>query len=98
MSRFFFSIFLCFTFLSPLLSEEIESLMHHLADPVVGENKPVFGCVIGVVNGDQIHRFRFGRLDEESDQPPNEKTVYEIASVTKLFTGLLWPIWSFGER
>ena len=91
MSRFFFSIFLGFSFSLPLFAAEknIESLVHELAEPLVGTNKPVFGCVIGVVNGEQIHRFPFGRLEEESDRLPNEKTVYEIASVTKLLTGLL---------
>ncbi len=68
---------------------DTETLVRQLAEPVVGEDKPVFGCVIGVIEGGQVHRFGFGRIDEQSDPAPDEKTVYEIASVTKLFTGLL---------
>ncbi|MGL6196203.1 MAG: serine hydrolase domain-containing protein, partial [Thermoguttaceae bacterium] len=37
----------------------------------------------------EVHFFGFGQISENDPQTPDEKTVYEIASITKLFTGVL---------
>lgn len=44
---------------------------------------------IGVVRGDQTWTADFGKLSATSDSSPNEKTIYEIGSVSKVFTGIL---------
>ena len=84
----------CLVFLSHGFAAEkdrakIDDIVRRHLEPVVGKEKPVFGCAAGVVYGDTVCRYGFGRIDDEGDVVPNEKTVYEIASVTKLFTGLL---------
>lgn len=44
---------------------------------------------IGVVKGDQTWIGHFGQLAEDNVKPPNDKTIYEIGSISKVFTGLL---------
>ncbi len=44
---------------------------------------------IGVVQGDQTWIGHFGQLSDEQAKPPSDQTIYEIGSVSKVFTGLL---------
>ena len=44
---------------------------------------------IGVYKKGQTHIGHFGELDKGKGNPPSNETIYEIASVTKTFTGLL---------
>ncbi|XID93921.1 serine hydrolase [Paenibacillaceae bacterium WGS1546] len=47
----------------------------------------IVGGVFGITHQDQLIRSQgFGKIDKKSNQVPNEKTVYSIASVTKAFT------------
>ncbi len=53
------------------------------------EREPILGMVVAVVHGDESLVLGFGRRDLSTKQPPDGDTVYEIASLSKLFTGLL---------
>jgi CubicO group peptidase (beta-lactamase class C family) len=44
---------------------------------------------VGIIDGDRSDVFGYGRLDESVDQKPDGKTLFEIGSVSKVFTGLL---------
>jgi CubicO group peptidase (beta-lactamase class C family) len=44
---------------------------------------------IGVVHGDQTWIGHFGQLSSQHANPPNDQTIYEIGSISKVFTGLL---------
>lgn len=46
------------------------------------------GISIGVVLKDQIRFYNFGKVAEEGDQPTNQ-TLYEIGSISKVFTSVL---------
>lgn len=65
------------------LAETVEQL----APPFV-ENEVAVGLSIGVLQDDTAHQFGFGRLSLESDQAPNHNTVFEIGSISKVFTSL----------
>ena len=44
---------------------------------------------IGVIQGERTWIGHFGQLSDEQAQPPNDQTLYEIGSISKVFTGLL---------
>src|SRR5881227_2313295 len=47
------------------------------------------GLVVGVVRGGQKHVFGWGRLARTSAAVPDGRTVFEIGSITKVFTANL---------
>lgn len=47
------------------------------------------GIVVGMVNADGRAYFRYGQTAYDSGVPPDEHTLYEIGSVTKVFTATL---------
>ncbi|WP_186767538.1 serine hydrolase [Blastopirellula retiformator] len=59
-----------------------------LAQPYL-ESETVVGMSIGVIQGDQTIVRGYGQLAADDPRKPDEKTIYEIGSVTKTFTGLL---------
>ena len=59
-----------------------------LVDPLI-ENREVVGLVIGVVYEGERYIFSYGSLKREGSKVPDGKTIFEIGSITKPFTGLL---------
>ncbi len=47
------------------------------------------GLSVGVYTKNGIHTWHYGSIRKEQHNPPNDSTVYEIASITKSFTGIL---------
>ncbi len=58
-----------------------------LAQPKIDKGETV-GIVVGVVHGDRHEFFAFGRPSLDDDTPPDEKTIFEIGSITKVFTAI----------
>lgn len=51
------------------------------------QNNNIIGGVFGITYQDKLIRSQgYGKIDKKTNQMPNEKTVYSIASVTKSFT------------
>ncbi len=69
--------------------DDVEGLVRMRLDPVVGPAESIRACTVGVVFQGQSHTFGFGSLDPDSNRVADGQTLYEIGSVTKLFTGLL---------
>lgn len=67
---------------------ELKAKIDALAQPLV-DGGPVVGLAIGVIDGGKTHVFGYGRTSRDGDETPDERTVFEIGSVTKVFTGLL---------
>lgn len=59
-----------------------------LAEPYV-ENNVLYGAAIGIVSPQGVQYAGYGRISREDPRPPDERTVFEIGSITKVFTGLL---------
>jgi len=66
------------------LPERIDALVQPYLD-----NEIVVGLTIGVVHEDEQGVFGYGRMTMDGDRAPDGDTVYEIGSVSKIFTGLL---------
>jgi D-alanyl-D-alanine-carboxypeptidase/D-alanyl-D-alanine-endopeptidase len=47
------------------------------------------GLVVGLLVGDECHCLGYGKVAEDSARPPDAGTVFEIGSITKVFTALL---------
>jgi CubicO group peptidase (beta-lactamase class C family) len=58
-----------------------------LVQPMLDKKKSV-GMVVGVIEGGRTHLFGFGRVSLDGGKPPDGKTIFEIGSVTKVFTSL----------
>lgn len=66
------------------LSEQIDAL----AQPYV-DSQTVVGMSIGVVKADETVVRGYGQLSADDARTPDARTIYEIGSVSKVFTGLL---------
>ncbi len=53
------------------------------------EHKKFNAISIGVLLNGEVWEKSFGSLDSTSDSKPNSKTIYEIGSISKVFTSLL---------
>ena len=69
-------------------AEPLEERMAALALPLI-DRKEALGLVIGVLADDRTIVRGFGRVTDNDDGAPDGRTVYEIGSITKAFTGLL---------
>jgi D-alanyl-D-alanine-carboxypeptidase/D-alanyl-D-alanine-endopeptidase len=59
-----------------------------LAEPLI-DGGQVVGLAVGIIQRDRTAVFGFGRTATGGETVPDGKTVFEIGSVTKVFTGLL---------
>ena len=64
--------------------EEINAIVH----PLLEKHKNM-GFAVGVIQGDQMSVIGYGRVAADNPALPNGDTVYEIGSVTKVFTTYL---------
>lgn len=53
------------------------------------ESGEYVGLIVGFIDGDETHTEAFGTVSRTSDEPPNERTLFEISSVAKTFTATL---------
>lgn len=65
-----------------------ESMANSLLQPLVADQKIVGVCVGIHVNGEDFIK-GYGRVKLDSDAPPDAESVYELASISKVFTGVL---------
>ncbi len=53
------------------------------------ESEEIVGVVVGVVDAEGASYFGYGRLSAGGERTPGERTIFEIGSITKAFTGVL---------
>ena len=68
---------------------EMPTKVDELAAEYFGEGKPIVGGVIGIVDGDKSYAKGYGLVSLDGEAIPDIDTVYEIASLSKTFTGVL---------
>lgn len=59
-----------------------------IVQPVVEGKKP-FGVAVGIVSKEGRRVFGYGAVAREGGTVPDGETIFEIGSITKVFTGLL---------
>jgi serine-type D-Ala-D-Ala carboxypeptidase/endopeptidase len=67
---------------------DLSDKVDRLVAPYI-EHQVVMGVSVGVLADGQQRVAGYGRLSADRDQQPDGDTVYEIGSMTKVFTGLL---------
>jgi D-alanyl-D-alanine-carboxypeptidase/D-alanyl-D-alanine-endopeptidase len=67
--------------------DEVKALLVHLVD----EEKRAPGMVVGMISDDPQERWvvGYGKLSATDERVPGGDTVFEIGSITKVFTGIL---------
>jgi CubicO group peptidase (beta-lactamase class C family) len=68
-------------------ADDLRGRVQALVQPMLDKKKSV-GMVVGVIEGGRTHVFGFGREALDGDKTPDGKTIFEIGSVTKVFTSL----------
>lgn len=69
-------------------ADELADKVDRLAAPYV-ESKTVVGMTIGVIQGENKVVRGYGELSVKDSKVPDGKTIYEIGSISKVFTGIL---------
>lgn len=62
--------------------------VHELAQPLV-DNEWSKGLVVGLIDGEGQRVFSYGTMSSAERKVPDGDTIFEIGSVTKIFTGML---------
>ena len=68
--------------------EDHRARVDDLARPLL-EQDGVVGFVVGLVHAGDPEVYGFGRTSSESERGPSGETVYEIGSITKVFTAII---------
>lgn len=66
----------------------LKEIVDNQIRPLIEEGKCV-GVSVGVINGDTNAVFSYGKVHLDSNEVPDGNTIYEIGSITKVFTTLL---------
>ncbi|MEM9354102.1 MAG: serine hydrolase [Planctomycetota bacterium] len=75
---------LCF----PCRADDLRDRVDRLVQPYI-DSRTLVGVSIGVLQDSEHSTYGFGRTGEPGSPEPDGNTVYEIGSITKVFTGLL---------
>ncbi|UUO07790.1 serine hydrolase [Blastopirellula sp. J2-11] len=75
-------------FASVAQAADLAEQMDRLAKPYI-DSETVVGMSIGIIQGDKTVVRGYGELSADDSQVPDGKTIYEIGSISKVFTGLL---------
>jgi len=67
---------------------DLKAKVDALAQPLV-DSGGIVGLAVGIVQDGKTHVFGYGKISKTSDKRPDGKTVFEIGSIIKVFTGLL---------
>lgn len=52
-------------------------------------NHNVVGASVGIIKDNNINYYSYGTLEKNAIKPPDPKSLFQIASISKVFTGLL---------
>lgn len=74
---------------APAATEDVLGAVVHDTFTALREDHDIPGIAVGVVHRDRTRLFRFGTTAPDGDHPVTEHTIFEIGSVSKLFTTLL---------
>jgi len=67
--------------------EDLKPQIDAVAEPLL-EHRMTVGVAVGLLEGDSVREFGYGRISRQTDRKPDSRTVFEIGSVTKVFVTL----------
>lgn len=70
------------------LENQIDTVVHKATMPFIGDTSKV-GLSIGIYKNGTVYFYNYGTTQKENPKLPTNKTVYEIGSISKTFTGTL---------
>lgn len=70
------------------LTTQLDTVVHKEAFPFISDNSKV-GLSIGIYQNGIVYYYNYGTTQKENPTLPTNKTVYEIGSISKTFTGTL---------
>ena len=70
------------------LKSRIDSIVQNAAGFFMEDSARV-GLSIGIYNNGEIHTYNYGSTEKSKQNLPSDKTIYEVGSISKTFTGLL---------
>jgi D-alanyl-D-alanine-carboxypeptidase/D-alanyl-D-alanine-endopeptidase len=72
--------------LAPVPDPELEAKVRAILEPITGQHP---GMVVGIIRDGKVHVVSIGEVKKGSGEKPTAKTVFELGSLSKAFTGLL---------
>lgn len=83
----FFIFLLCIA--ANLLAQNDSAAIRQILQDRIDKNKKSVGIVVGVIDPNGSRVVGYGKLGKDNNQEPDGNTVYEIGSITKVFTSIL---------
>ncbi|WP_281233385.1 serine hydrolase [Flavobacterium gelatinilyticum] len=90
--KYILTIFLCSGFIGNAQQKAAEKNIYIAMDKtasILSEKSKANSISIGVVKNGKTYTRHYGEIDKGKDNTATNNTVFEVASITKLFTGLL---------
>ncbi|UCD28648.1 MAG: beta-lactamase family protein [Planctomycetota bacterium] len=69
-------------------ADDVRQKIDEMINPLI-EKKTHVGVVVGIINQESRQVFGYGKVNLKSDTVPDGDTIFEIGSITKVFTTLL---------
>ena len=90
-SRLAWQILCVMVLTAPLNLLASNDRMDYVAERLEGavEHEFIGAAVVGYYNAGEVHYASFGRVSQDTDAVPDETTLFEIGSITKVFTAAL---------
>jgi CubicO group peptidase (beta-lactamase class C family) len=73
---------------TPVRNAKTDEVVEKSARKLMSDPHSV-GLSVGIYNANKVYTYNFGEVEKSKGQRPTEHTIYEIASITKTFTGVL---------
>jgi CubicO group peptidase (beta-lactamase class C family) len=77
-----------FPLATPVRPAAIDKVVQKSAQKFMSDKHSV-GLSVGVFKDNKVYTYNFGEVEKGSGERPTEHSIYEIASITKTFTGVL---------
>lgn len=71
-----------------LMKSSLDSAVNTITTSFMTYNKLV-GVSIGILKNGEAHRYNYGTIEKGKQQLPKSSDIYELESITKIFTGIL---------
>lgn len=78
----------CSALAAPQTEKQIADTVNRIMTPLMKE-QAIPGMAVAVIYQGKTHYFVYGKADIAANQPVTQRTVFELGSVSKTFTGVL---------